>query len=252
MTQGKKRFRTDRSYSELRSINIKTEFIKHHPGSVMIEVGDTRVVCTAILQDRVPFFLKGTGHGWLNAEYNMIPGSSEVRIERPGPTRAPKGRSMEIQRLIGRSLRSVIDLSVIGERTIMIDCDVVQADGGTRTTSITGSFIALAKGIDAWIKQGIISTTPLKDYVAATSAGIVDGEFLLDLCYEEDSAASVDMNIVMTGSGRLSEVQVTGEEATFSRDDHDKLLDLCIKGLNKIIDTEKEVLKGIFKPTIIV
>lgn len=231
-----------RRNDELRPIKITTDFISHAPGSVLIEVGNTRVICTATLDDKVPAFLKGTGKGWLTSEYSMIPASTQIRKIRESSKGRLEGRTQEIQRLIGRSLRSIIDLNIIGERTIWIDCDVIQADGGTRTASITGGFVALALCIKHMIKNGIIEQNPITDYVAAVSLGICDDEVLLDLCYEEDSKAMVDMNLVMTKSGKIVEIQGTAEGKPFSVDNLIELLEIGQAGINQIVQIQEEAI----------
>ena len=232
--------RTDRrEANEMREVFLQKRFQMHPAGSALIEVGNTKVVCSASVEDRVPHFLKGTGTGWLTAEYSMLPGSSAVRV--PREIKRPNGRSTEISRLIGRALRAVTDLSAIGERTITIDCDVIQADGGTRTASITGAFIALVEACETFYEVGKIF--PVKDFVAAISAGISgDGEKILDLCYEEDSNALADCNVVMTGNGELVEVQITGEKNTFTRKDLSQILDMAEIGIAKLIDLQKDAL----------
>lgn len=227
-----------RALDKLRKIKITKNYIKYAQGSCLIELGNTHVICTASIEDGVPPFLKGTLTGWLTAEYGMIPCSCQTRINREKTS----GRTYEIQRLIGRSLRTVVDLSSLGERTIKIDCDVIQADGGTRTASITGSFIALIDALYNSKKKGLINGMPVRDYVAATSVGIVDGEALLDLTYEEDSKAEVDMNVVMTGKGKLIEVQGTAEREPFSKSQMDKMLDLAQKGIEKLSEIQKEAI----------
>ena len=232
--------RTDRRKSnEMREVFLQRSFQIYPAGSALIEVGNTKVVCSASIEDRVPHFLKGTGTGWLTAEYSMLPGSSAVRVQRE--VKRASGRSSEIQRLIGRALRAVTDLSVIGERTITIDCDVIQADGGTRTASITGAFVALVEACETIYEVGKVF--PVKDFVAAISAGISpEGEKLLDLRYDEDSTALADCNVVMTGAGELVEVQITGEHKTFSREDLNELLDLADGGIKDLIDLQKDAL----------
>jgi ribonuclease PH len=205
-----------RAPAELRPVAITTDFIRHAEGSVLIEVGQTRVICTATVEESVPPFLRDSGRGWVTAEYGMLPGCSTSRIARESARGKIGGRTHEIQRLIGRSLRAVTDTRALGERTIWIDCDVIEADGGTRTASITGSYVALALAIARLRGRGAISAQPLRDSVAAVSVGIVAGEALVDLCYTEDSAADVDMNLVMTGAGLFVEVQGTAEAAPFS------------------------------------
>ena len=227
-----------RSANELRKIKVTKDYIKHAEGSCLIEFGETRVVCTASIEDSVPPFLRNTGKGWVTAEYGMLPRSTNTRIQREKA--AGSGRTMEIQRLIGRSLRSVVDMSKLQERTVKIDCDVIQADGGTRTAAITGGFIALALGLKNIKKQGLIEAVPLTDYVAAVSAGIFDGHLILDLDYSEDSNAGMDMNIVMLGKGDFVEIQGTAEKEAFSKNEMDKLLDLAKKGITELIAMQKK------------
>lgn len=231
-----------RNNDELRRVKITRNYIKHPQGSVLIEMGDTKVICTAMIDDRVPPFLKGAGTGWITAEYSMLPGSTITRKIRESSRGKVEGRSQEIQRLIGRALRSVVILEDIGERTIWIDCDVIQADGGTRTASITGSFVALADALYSLYKEGNISYIPLRSFLSAVSVGIVNDETVLDLCYEEDSNAKVDMNIVMTGNGDFVEVQGTGEESPFSLKDLNNLIALGQKGNEELIRFQKESL----------
>lgn len=231
-----------RGPDELRPVRILRHYNKYAEGSVLIEMGDTRVICTASVDDKVPPFLKGTGKGWVTAEYGMLPRATEVRTLREAAKGRQGGRTLEIQRLIGRSLRAVVDLQALGERTIQLDCDVIQADGGTRTASITGAFVALTDACQRLVQSGVLSALPIKDFVAAVSVGMVDGEPCLDLCFAEDSGAAVDMNVVMTGGGRFVEVQGTGEEATFGRDDMDRLLGLAEKGIAELVRYQKEVL----------
>jgi ribonuclease PH len=229
-----------RKADELRKIKITRNYIKSAEGSVLIQMGDTWVICTATVENTVPPFLKGKGSGWVTAEYSMLPRSSAQRIVRERSKIG--GRTLEIQRLIGRSLRSVVDLAALGERSILIDCDVVQADGGTRTASITGSFIALADALQYMRKKGMIGHIPLKDHLAAVSVGIVEGKPLLDLCYEEDSTAEVDMNLVMTGKGGIVEIQGTAEGKPFSKEELVQLLALGEKGIRQLIKKQKELL----------
>lgn len=231
-----------RNNDELRKVRITRNYIKHPQGSVLIEMGDTKVICTAMIEDRVPPFLKGAGTGWITAEYSMLPGSTITRKIRESSRGKVEGRSQEIQRLIGRALRSVVILEDIGERTIWIDCDVIQADGGTRTASITGAFIALADALYSLYKEGSISYIPLRNFLSAVSVGIVNDEALLDLCYEEDSNAKVDMNVVMTGNGDFVEIQGTGEESPFSLNDLNELIALAQKGNAELIGFQKESL----------
>jgi len=231
-----------RKPGQLRPVRITKNYIKHAEGSVLIEAGDTRVICTATIEERVPPFLKGGGKGWVTAEYGMLPRATGMRNSREAARGKIGGRTHEIQRLIGRSLRSVIDLSALGERTVLLDCDVIQADGGTRTASITGAFVALAEALSKLKAEGLIRRVPLTDYIAATSVGRLGGEILLDLCYEEDSAAEVDMNIVMTGAGRFVEVQGTGEEATFTRQEMNDMIELAAQGIQQLVALQKEAL----------
>lgn len=225
-----------RAPDKLRKISVTRNYIKYAEGSCLIELGNTRVICTASVEESVPQFLRGSLSGWITAEYSMIPRSCQKRILREKNS----GRTYEIQRLIGRSLRAVVDMSALGERTIWIDCDVIQADGGTRTASITGSFIALVDALHKIKKDGLIRGMPVKDYVAATSVGIVDGNLLLDLSYEEDSKAEVDMNVVMTGKGKLVEIQGTAEREPFNKTQMDKMLVLAEKGIAQLADIQKE------------
>lgn len=232
--------RTDgRGADKLRKVTITRNYIKYAEGSCLIELGNTRVVCTASVEESVPQFLKGTGTGWVTAEYGMLPRSCATRMQRGKDS----GRTYEIQRLVGRSLRAVTEMKFLGERTIWIDCDVIQADGGTRTSSITGSFIALVDALNKLKKGGLTAKIPIKDFVAATSVGIVNGELLLDLTYEEDSNAEVDMNIVMTGAGEFIEIQGTSERKTFNRQQMDKLLDMAKKGITELVDIQRNLLK---------
>jgi len=230
-----------RGLDKIRRVQINRNYIKYAEGSCLIELGNTRVICTASIEESVPPFLKGTGTGWVTAEYGMLPRSCQTRIKRGKDS----GRVYEIQRLVGRSLRAICDMKPIGERTIWIDCDVIQADGGTRTASITGSFIALADALNKLKKGSLINKIPVKDFVAATSVGIVNADLLLDLTYEEDSKAEVDMNIVMTGAGEFIEIQGTAERKTFNKDQADKLLTLAKKGIEELIDIQKNLLKDI-------
>jgi ribonuclease PH len=232
-----------RKNDALRNIKITRNYTKYAEGSVLIEVGDTKVICTASIEDKVPPFLKGTGEGWITCEYNMLPRSTGVRKVRDISKLKIDGRTMEIQRLIGRSLRSVMDLKAIGERTIWIDCDVIQADGGTRTSSICGAFVALVDAVNKIHKEAPFEVYPIRSFVSAISVGIVNDEKLLDLCYEEDSKAKVDMNVVMTEEGKFIEVQGTGEESPFSREDLNELLALAEKGIKNMIHTQKDSLK---------
>jgi ribonuclease PH len=228
-----------RAPDEIRPVKITRNFIKYPEGSVLIEVGDTRVICTATVEDRVPPFLKDTGQGWITAEYSMLPRSTAERTRREEQSR---GRSYEIQRLIGRSLRAVVDLSSLGEMTIVIDCDVIQADGGTRTASITGSFVALVDAIEWMMEQSLLKISPIRDFVAAISVGIVEGIPMLDLSYEEDFSADVDMNVVMTGGGRFVEIQGTAERMPFGEDEMREMLGLARKGIEELVRIQREVI----------
>jgi len=231
----------DRLANALRDTIITPNFIPHAEGSVLIEAGRTKVICTASLEDRVPPFLRNTGKGWVTAEYGMIPRATNTRMTREASTGKVGGRTQEIQRLIGRSLRSVANLPALGERTIWIDCDVIQADGGTRTASITGAFVALALACETLRLRDVVRTIPLSDYVAAISVGVVDGEPLLDLAYEDDSRADVDMNIVKTGDGRFIEVQGTAEGSPFGREALTSLLDLADLGIQQLIEKQRPI-----------
>lgn len=233
---------SNRLNNELRPVKITRNYIMHPDGSVLIEVGNTKVICTAIVEDKVPQFLKGTGKGWISAEYSMIPGSTETRKPRDVNKGKIDGRSQEIQRLIGRSLRAVVDLDSIGERTIWIDCDVIQADGGTRTASITGAFVAMADAFYGLVSRKEIERMPIKAFVSAVSVGMTGGEAVIDLCYEEDSKADVDMNIVMTNRGEFVEVQGTGEEATFTYEDLLNLISLAANGCRELYQIQRDSL----------
>jgi ribonuclease PH len=234
-----------RKPNQLRALTITPTYIKTADGSVLIEMGDTRVICTAKLEERVPPFLRNSGKGWITAEYGMLPGSSEQRISRESSRGRVGGRTHEIQRLIGRSLRSVADLKSLGERSVWIDCDVIQADGGTRTASITGAYIALMEAARVWRKRGILSADLVKDAVAAVSIGIVDGKILLDLCYEEDSKADVDMNFVMTGSGKFIEVQGTAESAPFTKKQMERMAEIAHQGIKELLQAQKKVIASL-------
>lgn len=230
---------SNRKPNELRHVELQRRYQMYPHGSAYIEMGNTKVICAATVEDKVPPFLKGTGTGWVNAEYSMLPSAPILRA--PREVKRMSGRTAEIQRLIGRSLRNVTDLTAIGERTITIDCDVIQADGGTRTASITGAFVALVEACETFYEVG--NTFPVKDFVAAISAGISsDGEKLLDLCYDEDSTALADCNVVMTGAGEFVEVQITGEKKSFTRADFNEILDLAESGINQLIDLQKDAL----------
>ncbi|MBI4596140.1 MAG: ribonuclease PH [Candidatus Tectomicrobia bacterium] len=231
-----------RKNDEMRQVQISKSYLKYAEGSAFIALGNTKVICTASIEEKVPAFLQNSGKGWVTAEYAMLPRATMERTVRESSRGKQGGRTLEIQRLIGRSLRSVVDLGQLGDRTIWIDCDVIQADGGTRTAAITGAFIALYEAVKYLKGLGKIASTPIKDYVAATSVGIVNGEHLLDLCYREDSMAEVDMNIVMTGSGRLVEVQGTAEGMPFDRNELNELLDLSEKGIRELIAYQRSIL----------
>jgi len=232
-----------RKLDQMRKISIKKNMMKFAEGSCMIEVGNTKVICTASAEDKVPPFLRKTGKGWVTAEYGMLPRSCQTRMRRESSAGKQSGRTHEIQRLIGRSLRSVVDLEKLGERTIWIDCDVIQGDGGTRTASITGSFIALIEVLLTLKKKNIIKEIPVRDYIAAVSVGIIDGKVSLDLDYEEDSKADVDMNVVMTGNGKLIEVQGTAEKTPFSKKEMDGMISLAEKGIAELIALQRKMLK---------
>ena len=237
----------NRAPDELRPTKIHPQFLLHPEGSVLVESGRTRVICTASVEERVPPFLRNSGKGWVTAEYGMLPRATSTRTQREASTGKVGGRTQEIQRLIGRSLRSVMKLEALGERTVWIDCDVIQADGGTRTASITGAFVALVLALQALRENDLLATMPAQDYLAATSVGVVDGARLLDLAYEEDSKAEVDMNIVMTGSGKFIEVQGTAEALPFGRDALNEMLDLGHSGIKKLIEIQRAVVGHILK-----
>jgi ribonuclease PH len=237
--------RTDnRKYDELRPLIIKRHFTKYAPGSVLIQAGNTEVICTASIEENVPPHIKNTGEGWITAEYSLLPASTPTRVARESTKGKITGRTHEIQRLIGRSLRSIIDLALLKERTIWIDCDVIQADGGTRTAAITGSYVALIDAL-AWLKsKDLIKENPILNSVAAVSVGIVNNVTLLDLCYAEDAAAQVDMNIVMTGNGKFIEIQGTGEEYVFDDEQLANMLNIAKKGIREITEIQKKVLES--------
>jgi len=236
-----------RSPNQLRNTVMTPNYLMHAEGSVLIEAGNTRVICTASVEDRVPGFLRNTGKGWVTAEYGMLPRATSTRTQREAASGKVGGRTQEIQRLIGRSLRSVTNLPALGERTIWIDCDVIQADGGTRTASITGAFVALALALEKLRTRDVLKAIPLHDYVAATSVGIVDGEPLLDLAYEDDSRADVDMNIVKTGGGRFIEVQGTAEAEPFGREALLTLLDLADHGIAQLVEKQRAIVGHLVK-----
>lgn len=235
-----------RKNNQLRKVKVTKDYIKFAEGSCLIEFGNTKVITTASVENAVPPFLKGKGTGWVTAEYGMIPRSCKSRVPRESSKGKSGGRTHEIQRLIGRAMRTVVDMAKLGERTIWMDCDVIQADGGTRCASITGSFISLILALEAMKKEGLINIIPVSDYVSAISVGMVKGEPVLDLDYDEDSTAEVDMNIVMTGSGKFIEVQGTAEREPFSQDEMIRLLALARKGVGELIGIQRKVLKGIF------
>jgi ribonuclease PH len=231
-----------RALDELRAVSFARDFTVLAHGSVLVSMGRTKVLCTASLEERVPPWMRGSGRGWVTAEYSMLPGSSSERVEREAARGKQSGRTQEIQRLIGRSLRAVCDLVALGERQVTVDCDVLQADGGTRTASICGAYVALHDACSRLILSGALSGHPLTDEVAAVSVGIVDAVAMLDLPYAEDSRAEVDMNVVMTGSGRFVEVQGTAEGAPFSRDELDSLLGLAAGGIGELVEAQRAVL----------
>ena len=231
-----------RAAHELRPVRLQRSFTRHAEGSVLVEFGDTRVLCTASVEERVPSFLKDSGRGWVTAEYGMLPRSTNTRTEREAARGKQSGRTQEIQRLIGRALRAVTDLTALGSRTVQIDCDVLQADGGTRTASITGAFVALHDAVSWLLENRLLARSPLQDFVAAVSVGLYRGTPVLDLDYAEDSASGCDMNVVMTGAGRFVEVQGTAESATFSRQELDALLGLAERGIADLVAHQKRAL----------
>ena len=231
----------DRQWDELRPVSITNNYLRGVAGSVLVEFGNTKVICAASLDDKTAPFLKNTGKGWLTAEYSMLPMSTQTRSAREAARGRLGGRTHEIQRLIGRSLRTVTDLKAFGERTIYIDCDVIQADGGTRTASITGAFVALVDLFKKMKQDGLVKVMPVSDFVSAVSVGLIDGQALLDLEYEEDSRADVDMNFVMTGAGLFIEVQGTAEHAPFSKEQMNAMTDLAARGIQKIITRQKDI-----------
>ncbi|MDI6812284.1 MAG: ribonuclease PH [Desulfitobacteriaceae bacterium] len=234
----------DRAYDEMRPVKMTRNYTKMPEGSVLIEVGETKVLCTASIEEKVPPFQKGSGKGWVTAEYAMLPRATQTRTQREATKGKLSGRTMEIQRLIGRALRSVVDLKKLGERTIWLDCDVIQADGGTRTASITGAYVALVDAVQVLQKKGLLRQNPITDSLAAVSVGKVNGEAMLDLAYEEDSKAEVDMNIVMTGHGKFVEIQGTAEEVPFDREELEWFLLLAEKGIKELIAAQKTVLEA--------
>lgn len=232
-----------RAYDEMRSIRIVPGYQEFAEGSALIELGKTRVLCSVSVDERVPPFLRGGGSGWVTAEYAMLPRSTVTRTRRDSSLGMVTGRNQEIQRLIGRSLRAVTDLSALGERTLIVDCDVLQADGGTRTAAITGAYVALHQAVNTLANMGIISSIPFKSEIAATSVGIIHSHMMLDLCYDEDSSAAVDFNVVMTGKGEFVEIQGTAEGKPFSREAVDSLISLAEKGIQQLLQVQKEALK---------
>jgi ribonuclease PH len=236
-------YRSDnRAPDQLRPVKISPDYITTAEGSVLIEVGNTRVICTASVEETVPTFLRNSGKGWITSEYGMLPRSTLTRTARDVSKGRPTGRTHEIQRLIGRSLRAVIDLARLGERTIWIDCDVIQADGGTRTASITGAFVALGLALEKLVEAGTLTSVPLRDFVAAVSVGLVDGEIMLDLCYEEDSRADVDMNFVMTAGHKIVEIQATAEHRVFDERQLGDMMALARAGVDTLISRQQAVL----------
>jgi ribonuclease PH len=235
---------SQRKPDQLRAIRITRHYTKHAEGSILIECGDTKVICTASVEERVPPHKKGSGEGWVTAEYGMLPRSTGERMSREAAKGKQSGRTQEIQRLIGRSLRAVVDLGKLGERTITLDCDVIQADGGTRTASITGSFVALQDAVNSLMQKGLVKENPLKDAVAAISVGIYQGTPVLDLDYPEDSDCDTDMNVVMLGSGHFVEVQGTAEGHPFSREEMDTLLELAKNGIAQPVEMQRKALQG--------
>ena len=235
-----------RNADQIRSLKITPDFISQAEGSVLIELGKTRVICTASVTDGVPSFMKGSGKGWVTSEYGMLPRATEERTPREASRGKQTGRTQEIQRLIGRSLRAVMDEEALGDRTVWMDCDVIEADGGTRTASITGAFVALALAMERLVAAGILKSSPLIDSVAATSVGIVDDRSLLDLCYEEYARAEVDMNVVMTGRGDFVEIQATAEGRPFTGGEMQDLLALAAAGIRRLSDEQRAVLPARF------
>jgi ribonuclease PH len=239
-------FRSDnRAPDQMRPVNILPNFISMAEGSALIEIGNTRVICTASVEESVPAFLKGSGKGWITAEYSMLPRSTLTRTPREASRGRQSGRTHEIQRLIGRALRAAVDLTRLGERTITLDCDVIQADGGTRTASITGAFIALGLALEKLVEAGTLTAAPIRDFVGAVSVGIVEGNILLDLCYEEDSHAEVDLNFVMTGGRKIIEVQATAEQHPFDETQLKKMMDLAGRGIDSLIARQRAILQGL-------
>jgi ribonuclease PH len=235
-----------RAADQIRPVKLTADFISTAEGSVLIEVGKTRVICTASVDDGVPQFLKGSGKGWITSEYGMLPRSTEQRTTREAARGKQSGRTLEIQRLIGRSLRAVVNQQALGERTVWVDCDVIEADGGTRTASVTGAFVALALAFERLVAAGILKSVPLTDTVAATSVGLVDGKAMLDLAYDEDSRAEVDMNVVMTGGGKFVEIQATAEGRPFTGAEMQDLLALAAAGIRRLTEHQRTLLPSHF------
>lgn len=243
-------FRSDnRAPDQMRPVNIVPNFIAMAEGSALIEVGSTRVICTASVDESVPAFMKGSGKGWITAEYSMLPRSTLTRTPREASRGRQSGRTHEIQRLIGRALRAAVDLHQLGERTITLDCDVIQADGGTRTASITGAFVALGLALGKLVEAGTLKKVPIRDFVGAVSVGIVEGTILLDLCYEEDSRADVDLNFVMTGARKIVEIQATAEQHPFDENQLKIMMDLAGRGVDLLIARQKALLSNLLRPT---
>jgi len=234
----------NRAPDQMRPVEIQTGYLLTAEGSALIAVGNTRVLCAASVEETVPPFLRGGGKGWITAEYSMLPRATTKRTPREIAKGRPSGRTQEIQRLIGRSLRAVVDLAALGERTIILDCDVLQADGGTRTASITGAFVAMTIAVQKMVQFGMLKRQPVSDYVAATSVGLVGGVPVLDLCYDEDSQAGVDTNVVMTGGGRFIEVQATAEHMTFDDEQMARMLDLARKGIAELVAIQKRAVQS--------
>ena len=231
-----------RSAAALRPVRLTRKFTRHAEGSVLVEIGETRVLCTASVEEKVPPFLKGKGQGWVTAEYGMLPRATHTRGAREAAQGKQSGRTQEIQRLVGRSLRSVVDMQVLGERQVTLDCDVLQADGGTRCASITGAMVALADAMRSLREQGLLAADPIRDFVAAVSVGVIDGHPVLDLDYSEDSSCETDMNVVMTGAGHFVEVQGTAEGAPFTREQMSGMLDLATNGIRELVRLQREAL----------
>lgn len=243
-------FRSDnRAPDQMRPVKIVPNFIAMAEGSALIEVGSTRVICTASVDESVPAFMKGSGKGWITAEYSMLPRSTLTRTPREASRGRQSGRTHEIQRLIGRALRAAVDLHQLGERTITLDCDVIQADGGTRTASITGAFVALGLALGKLVEAGTLKKVPIRDFVGAVSVGIVEGTILLDLCYEEDSRADVDLNFVMTGARKIVEIQATAEQHPFDENQLKIMMDLAGRGVDSLIARQKALLSNLLRPT---